>query len=211
MTTQALAPNSAPGFVREVAVCVGTYSKFVYGIRIALPAPQVTARLVLAVAFVVVLTVNAGYRSRTEAFSSSCRTKNFICMRSTRRLRASLRLQSQWLGSYRGDRRDYPVASSIGSSVFFLRALTQCLYIYIAVYMIQPKTWTSDFFMNTLVSHLSISPALGALTFLLCVPGSISCLQFFKDTVLLSGGDDGLLCIWRVKDWSCMSKLKGHK
>jgi WD40 repeat protein len=31
--------------------------------------------------------------------------------------------------------------------------------------------------------------------------GSITCLQFFKTKFLISGSEDGVVIIWRVKDW----------
>ena len=41
--------------------------------------------------------------------------------------------------------------------------------------------------------------------------GTISALEFYKDSHLLSCGEDGLMCIWRVKDWECMKEMKGHR
>ena len=37
------------------------------------------------------------------------------------------------------------------------------------------------------------------------------CLAFFHDSHLLSGGEDGELCIWRASDWECLLRMKGHK
>ena len=39
----------------------------------------------------------------------------------------------------------------------------------------------------------------------------LRCLAFFSDSHLLSGGNDGELCIWRSKDWECLLRMKGHK
>lgn len=41
--------------------------------------------------------------------------------------------------------------------------------------------------------------------------GQILCLEFFHAKWLLSGGGDGKICIWRVKDWELLGELKGHK
>ena len=41
--------------------------------------------------------------------------------------------------------------------------------------------------------------------------GSITALQFFKNDYLISGAEDGLVIIWRVKDWVPLHKLKVKK
>jgi hypothetical protein len=41
--------------------------------------------------------------------------------------------------------------------------------------------------------------------------GSIVCLKFVGDKFLLSGGQDGVMVIWRVKDWEPMHIFKAHK
>jgi protein MAK11 len=41
--------------------------------------------------------------------------------------------------------------------------------------------------------------------------GSITALDFYKSSHMLSGGEDGLLCIWRTRDWECLKVLKGHQ
>ncbi|CAM9340916.1 unnamed protein product [Phaeothamnion confervicola] len=41
--------------------------------------------------------------------------------------------------------------------------------------------------------------------------GTINCLEFVGSTHLLSGSDDGTLCIWRVYDWALLHMLGGHK
>ena len=38
--------------------------------------------------------------------------------------------------------------------------------------------------------------------------GSITHLQFFETTYLISGSEDGLVIIWRVKDWVPLHKLR---
>ena len=40
---------------------------------------------------------------------------------------------------------------------------------------------------------------------------SVTALAFAGDTHLLSGGKDGQLLVWRVKDWECVHTLLGHK
>jgi len=41
--------------------------------------------------------------------------------------------------------------------------------------------------------------------------GSITALQFYQDSFLLSASDDCTVCIWRISDWSCIHILGGHK
>ncbi|XP_077371772.1 p21-activated protein kinase-interacting protein 1-like isoform X3 [Festucalex cinctus] len=41
--------------------------------------------------------------------------------------------------------------------------------------------------------------------------GSITCLEFYGATHLLSGGEDGLLCVWSTKKWECLKSIKAHK
>nr|CCA20016.1 p21activated protein kinaseinteracting protein putat [Albugo laibachii Nc14] len=41
--------------------------------------------------------------------------------------------------------------------------------------------------------------------------GSITCLEFFQHTHLLSASTDKTVCIWRVSDWNCLHVLGGHK
>ncbi|CAG8447385.1 11020_t:CDS:2 [Ambispora leptoticha] len=41
--------------------------------------------------------------------------------------------------------------------------------------------------------------------------GSITTLQFYNKSHMLSGSDDGNICIWRTKDWECLKTMKGHK
>jgi len=41
--------------------------------------------------------------------------------------------------------------------------------------------------------------------------GTITALEFFGCTHLLSGGEDNLIIIWRVYDWTPLHKLGGHK
>ncbi|XP_037131113.1 p21-activated protein kinase-interacting protein 1-like [Syngnathus acus] len=41
--------------------------------------------------------------------------------------------------------------------------------------------------------------------------GTITCLEFYGGTHLLSGGEDGLLCVWRTKKWECLKSIKAHK
>ncbi|XP_075682762.1 p21-activated protein kinase-interacting protein 1 isoform X2 [Rhinoderma darwinii] len=41
--------------------------------------------------------------------------------------------------------------------------------------------------------------------------GSITCLEFFGNTHLLSGAEDGLMCVWNTKKWECQQTFKAHK
>lgn len=40
--------------------------------------------------------------------------------------------------------------------------------------------------------------------------GTISCLEFGSSSHLLSGGEDGLLCVWSTKTWECLKSIKAH-
>lgn len=42
-------------------------------------------------------------------------------------------------------------------------------------------------------------------------PGTISCLEFYGTSHLISGGEDGLMCVWRTKKWECLKTIKAHK
>ncbi|XP_029971332.1 p21-activated protein kinase-interacting protein 1-like isoform X2 [Salarias fasciatus] len=41
--------------------------------------------------------------------------------------------------------------------------------------------------------------------------GTISCLEFYSSSHLLSGGEDGLLCVWSTKKWECLKSIRAHK
>lgn len=41
--------------------------------------------------------------------------------------------------------------------------------------------------------------------------GTITCLAFVDNDFLLSGSEDGTICVWDVKNWTCAKTLKGHK
>ncbi|RIB16314.1 WD40-repeat-containing domain protein [Gigaspora rosea] len=41
--------------------------------------------------------------------------------------------------------------------------------------------------------------------------GSITTIKFYNKTHMISGSEDGTLCIWRTKDWEYLKILKGHK
>lgn len=41
--------------------------------------------------------------------------------------------------------------------------------------------------------------------------GTISCLEFYGSSHLLSGGEDGLICVWSTKKWECLKAFKAHK
>lgn len=44
-----------------------------------------------------------------------------------------------------------------------------------------------------------------------CCTGTITCLEFYGSSHLLSGGEDGLLCVWNTKKWQCLKSIKAHK
>lgn len=41
--------------------------------------------------------------------------------------------------------------------------------------------------------------------------GTITCLSFIDDNFLISGSDDGTLCVWDVRNWTVAKTLRGHK
>ncbi|CAI5779982.1 p21-activated protein kinase-interacting protein 1 isoform X1 [Podarcis lilfordi] len=41
--------------------------------------------------------------------------------------------------------------------------------------------------------------------------GTVTCLEFYGSSHLLSGAEDGLICIWNTKRWECLKSIKAHK
>uniref|UniRef100_A0A8C5JK29 PAK1 interacting protein 1 n=1 Tax=Junco hyemalis TaxID=40217 RepID=A0A8C5JK29_JUNHY len=41
--------------------------------------------------------------------------------------------------------------------------------------------------------------------------GTITSLEFYGTSHLLSGAEDGLICIWNTKRWECLKSIKAHK
>ncbi|XP_020370491.1 p21-activated protein kinase-interacting protein 1-like [Rhincodon typus] len=41
--------------------------------------------------------------------------------------------------------------------------------------------------------------------------GTITCLEFHGNTHLLSGAEDGLICVWDIKRWDCLKTIRAHK
>ncbi|GCC19182.1 hypothetical protein chiPu_0018252 [Chiloscyllium punctatum] len=41
--------------------------------------------------------------------------------------------------------------------------------------------------------------------------GTITCLEFYGKTHLLSGAEDGLICVWDIKRWDCLKTIRAHK
>ncbi|XP_078282863.1 p21-activated protein kinase-interacting protein 1-like [Rhinoraja longicauda] len=41
--------------------------------------------------------------------------------------------------------------------------------------------------------------------------GTITCLEFFENTHLISGAEDGLICVWDSKKWECLKSIRAHK
>ncbi|KAM4605750.1 p21-activated protein kinase-interacting protein 1-like [Polymixia lowei] len=40
--------------------------------------------------------------------------------------------------------------------------------------------------------------------------GTITCLEFYGTSHLLSGGEDGLICVWGTKKWECLKSINAH-
>ncbi|XP_070603373.1 p21-activated protein kinase-interacting protein 1 isoform X2 [Erythrolamprus reginae] len=41
--------------------------------------------------------------------------------------------------------------------------------------------------------------------------GTVTCLEFYGNAHLLSGAEDGLICIWNTKKWECLKSINAHK
>lgn len=41
--------------------------------------------------------------------------------------------------------------------------------------------------------------------------GTVSCLEFYGNSHLISGGEDGLICVWSTKKWECLKSMRAHK
>nr|XP_012609034.1 p21-activated protein kinase-interacting protein 1 isoform X1 [Microcebus murinus] len=41
--------------------------------------------------------------------------------------------------------------------------------------------------------------------------GTITCLKFYGSRHLISGAEDGLICVWDAKKWECLKSIKAHK
>ncbi|XP_019651616.1 p21-activated protein kinase-interacting protein 1 isoform X2 [Ailuropoda melanoleuca] len=41
--------------------------------------------------------------------------------------------------------------------------------------------------------------------------GTITCLKFYGNRHLISGAEDGLICVWDAKKWECLKSIKAHK
>nr|XP_040027222.1 p21-activated protein kinase-interacting protein 1-like [Gasterosteus aculeatus aculeatus] len=41
--------------------------------------------------------------------------------------------------------------------------------------------------------------------------GTITCLEFYGTSHLLSGSEDGLICVWSTKKWECVKSIKAHQ
>uniref|UniRef100_UPI00398E6B3A p21-activated protein kinase-interacting protein 1-like isoform X2 n=1 Tax=Pristiophorus japonicus TaxID=55135 RepID=UPI00398E6B3A len=39
----------------------------------------------------------------------------------------------------------------------------------------------------------------------------VTCLEFYGNTHLLSGAEDGLICVWNTKKWKCLKSIQAHK
>ncbi|KAK7823674.1 hypothetical protein U0070_003326 [Myodes glareolus] len=41
--------------------------------------------------------------------------------------------------------------------------------------------------------------------------GTVTCLKFYGSRHLISGAEDGLICVWDAKKWECLKSIKAHK
>ncbi|XP_078097115.1 p21-activated protein kinase-interacting protein 1-like isoform X2 [Mustelus asterias] len=41
--------------------------------------------------------------------------------------------------------------------------------------------------------------------------GTVTCLEFYGTTHLLSGAEDGIICVWDTKKWECLKSIPAHK
>ncbi|CAL8314943.1 unnamed protein product [Gadus morhua 'NCC'] len=41
--------------------------------------------------------------------------------------------------------------------------------------------------------------------------GTITCLEFYGSSHLLSGAEDGLICVWSTKKWECLKSIPAHR
>nr|XP_060630820.1 p21-activated protein kinase-interacting protein 1 isoform X1 [Anolis sagrei ordinatus] len=41
--------------------------------------------------------------------------------------------------------------------------------------------------------------------------GTVTCLEFYGNAHLLSGAEDGFMCVWNTKRWECLKSIKAHK
>nr|XP_040138084.1 p21-activated protein kinase-interacting protein 1 isoform X2 [Ictidomys tridecemlineatus] len=41
--------------------------------------------------------------------------------------------------------------------------------------------------------------------------GTITCLKFYGSRHLISGAEDGLICVWDAKKWECLKSIRAHK
>ena len=41
--------------------------------------------------------------------------------------------------------------------------------------------------------------------------GTISCIDFFQDSHMFTGSEDGTICVGDTRNWECLKTLRGHK
>ncbi|XP_076319996.1 p21-activated protein kinase-interacting protein 1-like isoform X2 [Tachypleus tridentatus] len=41
--------------------------------------------------------------------------------------------------------------------------------------------------------------------------GTVNCLEFLDSSHLISGSEDGTICVWTTSNWQCVKTLRGHK
>lgn len=40
--------------------------------------------------------------------------------------------------------------------------------------------------------------------------GTVTCVEFYHQSYLFSGSDDGTVCVWNTRTWKCEKTLKAH-
>ena len=64
---------------------------------------------------------------------------------------------------------------------------------------------------NTGLVVSQINFLLCTMTVNLIIIGTITCLDFFQQSFLFSGSDDGNVCVWNTRTWNCEKTLKAHE
>ncbi|XP_022244657.1 p21-activated protein kinase-interacting protein 1-like isoform X2 [Limulus polyphemus] len=41
--------------------------------------------------------------------------------------------------------------------------------------------------------------------------GTVTCMEFLDSSHLVSGSEDGTICVWTTNNWQCVKTLRGHK
>lgn len=78
-----------------------------------------------------------------------------------------------------------------------------CFWLDLKRVWLQPFCITDISVSYTVIKHINCKLTFSA--------GTISCLEFYGSSHLLSGGQDGLICVWSTKKWECLKSIKAHK